>query len=364
MIIGIDASRAVRAAKTGTERYSFEIINHLIKGDRKNQYALYAPHPPKEPFPEQANVVWKIIPHRRLWSQVYLANELRKSPPDVLFVPSHVVPLISSVPSVVTVHDLAYRYFPEYYPRIARQYISFSTSVSVSKARRIITPSLSTKKDILKSFRFPENRIDVIPHGYDKALFRPDTKADQPPLHAPYVLFIGRIEQKKNLTLLVDSFSLLAKEKPDIQLVLAGKLGFGYEKIQDKISTLAPSIRQRIIQTGYLPEYDLVRYLKHAKLFSFPSQYEGFGLPVLEAMAIGTPVVCSNTSSLPEVAGAGAVLLPPENPLSWAAAFSRILNQPTYAKEIVTAGLKQASNFSWEKAAEQTLETITNAAKT
>jgi len=363
MIIGIDASRAVRQPRTGSENYSWEIIQQLIRQDSTNTIRLYSPHLPKEKFAESPRTEWKILPQRRLWSQFRLAKELRDNPPDILFVPSHVVPIFCQVPSVVTIHGLEFRRFPQSYSSFDRRYLEFSTSVSASKARHIITPSLSTKRDLVQYYKIKPEKITVIPHGYNQEVFSVSTQEDKPPIESPYIFFVGRIEERKNVRLLIDAFVLLLKERKPISLVLSGKNGYGYDSIIKKIKSLSPSIQQKIILPGYLPQYDMVRYLRHARLFAFPSLYEGFGIPILEAMAVGTPVVTSNSSSLPEVAGDAATLLAPDNALSWAAAFSRIINQPATAKKMSAAGLEQVKDFSWAKAGAATLEVLNHVRK-
>ncbi len=363
MVIGIDASRAVRQPRTGSENYSWEIIQQIIRQDTVNTIRLYSPHLPKEKFAESPRTEWKILPQRRLWSQLRLAKELRDNPPDILFVPSHVVPIFCNVPSVVTIHGLEFRRFPRSYSSLDRRYLEFSTSVSASKAKRIIVPSESTKKDLVQFYKVKPDKITVIPHGYNQEVFAVSDHDDKPPIESPYIFFVGRIEERKNIRLLIDAFALLLKERKPISLVLSGKNGYGYDGIIKKIKSLPPSVQQKIILPGYLPQYDMVRYLRHARLFAFPSLYEGFGIPILEAMAVGTPVVASNSSSLPEVAGNAATLLPPNNALSWAAAFSRIINQPTTAKKMSEAGLAQVQHFSWAKAGTETLNVLNHVDK-
>lgn len=365
LTIGIDASRAVKQNRTGTEIYGWEIIKELAEIDRENHYFLYAPYLPKDRDAIKAkNFKWCILEQRRLWSQVRLARELKRNPPDVLFIPSHVVPVFSNIPSVVTIHDIAYEYFPRAYSYLQRRYLNFSTGVSIAKAKAVIVPSESTKRDLNRKYKNYDQKIVVIPHGYNEEIYNTKVgEVEPPPMQSPFILYIGRIEEKKNLRLLIDAFTLFAKEKKSINLVLAGSSGYGFDRIRDKIQSLPDYIRERILLPGYLPQYDMVRLLKSASLFAYPSFYEGFGLPVLEAMAVGTPAVCSNSSSLPEVAGDAAILLPPSNPLSWAAAFSRIINQPKFAQGMVEKGLKQAHKFSWRNTAEKTLEVILNAAK-
>jgi len=364
MIVGIDASRAVKPNRTGPENYSFDLIRHMIALDKKNKYILYAPHLPSDDWPSAENVRWEIVQGRRLWSQIHLAKHLRVRPPDVLFIPSHVVPLLSKLPTVVTIHDLAYKYFPSSYRPFERRYLDLTTAVSATKAKMIITPSKATKQDLVREYRVEPDKITVIPHSYNEEVFNSRRKLPEPPIRGAYFIYVGRIEEKKNLKLLIDAFAIVARERNPVSLVLSGKNGYGFELIQRRIRQLPPKIANQIIQPGFLPQYDLLRYLKHATGFVFPSWYEGFGLAVLEAMAMGLPVICSNTSSLPEVTADAAVLLAPKNPLSWAGAMSRVLNQPNYAKALREKSLKRAEAFSWDRSAKTTLEVISHAFKT
>ncbi|HUD20905.1 MAG TPA: glycosyltransferase family 1 protein [Candidatus Saccharimonadales bacterium] len=363
LTIGIDASRAARANRTGTENYSVEIIDQLIRIKSPHKFVLYSPNKPTDRNWDLPNVTWKIIPPRRLWSQIGLSGELRNNPPDVLFVPSHVVPLLSHVPSVVTIHDLAYEYFAAAYTPFERKYTKYSTGVSMNKSRVIVVPSKATKDDILKFYPVEAKKVRVIPHGYNNSVYRADKDFGAPPIDNPYFLTIGRLEERKNTALLVEAFSIFAREQKNVSLVLAGKTGWGFEKIQKVINGLPENIKSRIVQTGYLPAYDAARYLKHSVAFVFPSLYEGFGLPVLEAFGLGTPVICSNTSSLAEVAGEAAVTLKPSNPMTWAAAMSRVFSQKDLANSLRAKGLERAKQFSWSKAAEETLKAIEAAAK-
>jgi len=362
-VIGIDASRALRNIRTGTENYSREIIEAILALKPKYRFRLFAPYQPKSsPFNEYPNVEWQIINRKKLWSQVGLAQALNANPPAVTFIPSHVVPIFTKAPTVVTIHDLAYKIVPDSYSFLQRRYLNFATSASAAKAKKVIVPSEATKNDLISYYHLPPKKIVVIPHAFNRDVFDANRQYEAPPITGSYILFVGRLEEKKNVRLLIDAFELLCKENSDIKLVLAGSTGHGYDRIKERLEQLSRSVAQRITLPGYLPEYDMVRYLAHAAIFAFPSWYEGFGLPALEAMAMGVPVVCSNTSSLPEVADSATVMLPPNSPLSWASAFSRILHQSKFAQELKTKGLRQAERFSWDKAAKATLEVLINVA--
>ncbi len=365
LVIGIDASRAVRAVRTGPENYSWEIIRQLVQIPTEHTFRLYSPTSPPSNFlpQERPNVEWRILPQRRLWSQVRLARELKDHPPDVLFVPSHVVPFFSSVPTVVTLHDVSYKYFPKQYSAFDRRYLNFSTAVSIGRAKTVLTPTESTKADLVKFYGAKPERIVVTPLGYNKEIYFPAKPGEKPPIQDPYILFVGRIEDKKNVGLLVDAFSLLSKEQKSVKLILIGRPGYGFEEIKLKIDRLPAAARQNVMMPGYMPQFDTVRYLRHASVFAFPSRHEGFGLAALEAMACGTPVVASNTPALAEVIGDAGVSLPSENPLTWAGALSRVLNQPDYAKTLREKSLKRAERYTWEKTAEMTFKILEDVAK-
>lgn len=363
MLIGVDASRAVKQLRTGTENYSWYVIRELLELDKENNYRLYAQHLPGSEFGEYSNAEWRVIHTERLWSQIHLAKEVRQNPPDVLFVPSHVVPITTNVKSVVTIHDIAYKFFPEAYNSFSRRYLQFSTSVSLAKAKKILVPSQATKDDIIKYYKTPASKIVVTPLGYNSDIYNGSANNNAPPINDPYLIFVGRIEKKKNVSLLIDAFQLLAKEHKRLHLVLAGRPGVGYDQIKKQISSLAPELRDKIIEQAELSDADLATFVAHAKALVLPSLYEGFGLPVIEAMAVGTPVICSNTPALAEVAQDAAVVLPPEDPLRWAAELSRILNEPALAEKLRKKGIARAESFSWQRCAKQTLEVLNDVAK-
>ncbi len=363
LVIGIDASRAVRAVRTGPESYSWEILRQLVKIPTEHTFRLYAPTAPPENFlPKQANIEWRILPQRRLWSQVRLARELKENPPDVLFVPSHVVPFFSRIPTVVTLHDVSYKYFPRQYSTFDRRYLNFSTAVSLGRAKTVLTPTEATRSDLVKFYKADPTKVIVTPLGYNKELYHPAEAGEKPPINDPYILFVGRVEDKKNVGLLVDAYNLLSKEQKTVKLILIGRPGYGFEGIKMKIDRLPAVAKANVMMPGYMPLYDVALYLRHATVFAFPSRHEGFGLAALEAMACGAPMVVSNTPALAEMIGEAGVSLPSENPLTWAGALSRVLNQPAHANELRVKALKRASLYSWEKTAELTFKALEDAA--
>lgn len=364
MFIGIDASRAIKAQKTGTEWYSQEIIKALSKIDHANKYLLYSPNGPDKKFTDSLghNFHWKIMPFPKLWSQIRLSWELitHNPKPDVIFEPAHTVPVVHTKNMVVTIHDLGFRYYPELYTNFERKYHSFSAKFSATHAKHIIAVSEYTKKDILRHYPINPEKITVVHHGYDPSIFKPATEKDELRIvnyelgvKKPYILFIGRLEHKKNLQGMLDTYRLLKKD-PNFkhQLVLAGKPGYGYEQAI-KLKT------EGIIETGYLDQQTYATLLKNADLFFFPSHFEGFGMPVLEAMACGIPVVASNSTSIPEVLGDAGILVDQKKPFEMAAAISKLIHSSKLKDNLKDRGLRRSKQFSWEKAAQQTLEVLT-----
>jgi len=362
MLIGIDASRAARGKRTGTEKYSFQLIRHLVALDQKNRYRLYFDRPP---FYELriANCELRVMPFPRLWTHVRLSWEMMRRPPDVLFVPAHVLPIVHPPRSVVTIHDLGYLHFPRAHRLLDRLYLDLSTRFNARAAAHIIADSQATKRDLVERYGVEPSKISVIYPGYDEEAFQPVREREaieavktRYGIAGDYILFVGTIQPRKNLVRLMEAFSLLKRQAADLQLVIAGKKGWLYEAVFRRVEELG--LEGQVVFTGYVAEEDLPALFSGARLFVFPSLYEGFGLPVLEAMACGTPVVCSNASSLPEVAGDAALLFDPLDVEGMAAAMERILGDERLRTELVERGLKRARGFSWEKCAQETLAVL------
>jgi len=360
MNIGIDASRAAKKIRTGTENYSRNLILELLKIDQNNQYILYVGPDYDGAFgqvPENCKI--KIIANKKYWTQIGLSSEMIKNKPDILFVPSHVLPLISPKNTVVTIHDLAWKYFPNAYDKKEIYLQNLAIKLAIKKKSKIIIYSKSTLSDLKKFYNVDERLIHFVPMGFtpNQASNLSTEKTDKLTKNK-YILFVGRLETKKNIVNLIKAYVMLRSERAvKEKLVLVGKEGFGYEDIEKEINK-NKKFKSDIIKTGFVSNNDLSIIYKNASLFAFPSLYEGFGLPILEAFDSGIPVVTSNISSMPEVAGKGALLVNPKKPFEIAAAMSSILNKPNIAKLLVTEGKKQLTNFSWETSAKDTLKVL------
>jgi len=367
MLIGIDASRAVLAQRTGTENYSYQLIRRLLTLDTTHRYRLYFNAPPEAGlFPAVPHAEQRIVPFPRLWTHARLSWEMWRDPPDVLFVPAHVLPLIHPRHSVVTVHDLGYLYYPEAHTPLSRLYLDVSTRYNARAASYVIADSEATRQDLIRHYGAEAGKITVVYPGCSEE-FRPICDAEA--LHKTreryrlpdsYILHVGTLHPRKNLVRLVEAYALLRQSAlakstlPD--LVIAGKKGWLYNHIFQRVEEL--DITTHVHFPGYVSQEDLPALLSGAQLLVMPSLYEGFGLPVLEAMACGTPVVCSNTSSLPEVAGDAALLAEPLDTEGIAEAMGRLLRDTALRDGLIQRGFHQASRFTWEDCARGALEIL------
>jgi glycosyltransferase involved in cell wall biosynthesis len=364
LYIGIDASRAAGDRQTGTENYARRLIEALLAAGGDRRFRLYfRESPPAGLFSASLpDAELRVIPFPRLWTHMRLSYELLRRPrPDVLFVPAHVLPLAHPLPTVVTVHDLGYRYFPDAHPRAQRLYLDWSTRFSARGATHVIADSQATRADLSSLYGIAAEKITVVYPGRAETLAPADADRVRARygLPAEYLLHVGTLQPRKNLGRLIQAAGALRARWPRLELVLAGRPGWMAEPI------LAQAREQpdRVRILDYVPEADLAGLYSGAQVFVFPSLYEGFGFPVLEAMACGTPVVCSNTSSLPEVAGEAALTVDPADTGALAAAVGRVLDDPSLRAALVAKGKAQVQRFSWARAAAETMQVLERAAK-
>lgn len=369
MIIGIDASRAVTGQRTGTEAYAYYLIHALLPlaTDLGYRVRLYFNQPPVEDlFPVNEHVTWVVIPQRRLWTHQRLGRELRQRPPDVFFTPAHVIPIGYRGPSVATIHDLGYEYFPEAHPRRQLAYLRWSTRHNARAARRIIADSEATRDDLIKFYGTGPAKIDVVYPGADPDLRRIEDETEiaaalaRHGIRPPYLLYLGTLQPRKNLIRLVDAFVESDLHSDGFALVLAGKPGWLAEPLLAAVRGLPPAIRDHVYLPGYIGETEKNLFLSGAVALVFPSLHEGFGFPVLEAQACGTPVICSNTSSLPEVAGQGALLVDPLDVGAIAGAMRLVTKDDHRRTDLIGRGFANLQRFNWSSAANKVLGIINN----
>jgi len=306
-----------------------------------------------------------VMPFPRLWTHVRLAWELGRHPPDVFYVPSHVLPWLHPRRCVVTVHDLGYLYYPQAHRRWDRWYLDWSTRHNARAASRVVVDSQATGRDLVSRYgtdpakivvAYPAGSEGLAPVTDARALETVQRRYGTGPC---YFLYVGTLQPRKNLPTLIQAFASLAESGvigSEVRLVLAGKRGWLCQEILEAARN-SPA-RERLVFPGYVPSEDLPALLSGALAYVLPSWYEGFGLPVLEAMACDTPVICSNASSLPEVAGDAALSFDPHDGSALAQAMARAYRDPALRRELVVRGRARIGDFGWRRCAKKVLAAL------
>lgn len=362
-MIGIDASRANKPKRTGTEWYSFHLIQEfktIIPVDVTVRLYTREPLLP-DFFPLPPNWQVKMLnwPPKYLWTLLRLSWEMLVSPCDVLFVPAHGLPLILPKRTVLTLHDIGFERFPQLYKKIQVWYHRFVVRQAYRRASSIITISEFSKQELLDVYGSPKGNLLVVPLA-GEAEFKLDAQskekvAEQLGVANPYFFFVGRIEHKKNVLNIVRSFALHAKDFPDTHLVLAGAPGNAYDEVISEIQK--NNLTERIHVLSWVPQEHIVLLMAGALAYVFPSRYEGFGIPILEAMASGTPVITSDRGACAEVAGGAALLVDPEDVSAITKAMKEVIDN-LCREELIVLGLARAKEFSWRNTAQLTWDVI------
>lgn len=362
MLLAIDAHKLDTIKPTGTDRVTNYFLRHLPSdlSSHFDHIVLYTKKPIdsnlKMPFPE--NVINYPINLPFFWSSLGLSWQCFWKKPDVLFVPSHSLPFISGKKNAVIIHDIGFLSYPQNYSTKQYLHLVNTTKYNLKKADIIITPSQFVKKTLIDTYYADPNKIRVVNLGVDLEKFHPNfskqeieavfSKYDPIISKKPYFLFVGRLDQRKNISNIIIAFNQFKKiNKTDHILVLAGQPGQGFAEIEKTI--LASPFSQDIIQLNYIDDQHLPVILSEAELFIFPTLYEGFGLPILEAQACGTPVITSNLTAMPEIAGEGAVLVDPAKPDEICSAIGKICVNTSLKSFLKDKGLINAKKYNWSK---------------
>lgn len=357
MLAGVDASRAVRPEPTGTETYARRVLEELLALGAPPAYRLYFNQPPppgafegafRGPFAAER----RVMPLRRLWTHLRLSLELARRAPDVLFVPAHVLPFYHPCPSVVTIMDLGYLHYPQAHTSAERLYLHWTNVLHARTATRILAISEHTKQELAARYGIALDRITVTPLAADPVPPASETR--------DYVLAIGTVHPRKNLDLLIRAFRPLAREEPEAQLLIAGKLGWLHQGITQEVER--QGLGDRVMFLGYVEPAQLRGLIASARIFAFPSLYEGFGLPVLEAQSAGVAVLASRASAIPEVAGEAALLVDPQGEEAWSDALRRLWRDEGLRRELAARGPTNAARFSWTETARLTRQALIEAA--
>ncbi len=405
MLIGIDASRANRKRKTGTEWYSFYLIENLAKLDKNNTYRLYVDDRPspelQEAIEKNPNFSIKFLnwPFISFWTLGRLSLEMIIARPDILFVPAHALPLLYPRKTITTIHDLAFMheqnlYRPERvktksararkmihflvklftfgkYGADSVDYLYWSTAYALNHATKIITVSEATRQDVLNFFpKTKLKKIAVIHNGFNDELYKPDLSKEKInfilekySLESPYFLYIGRLERKKNTATLIESYAIVKENNPAIaeKLVLIGNAGYGYDEIQYVIEEF--NLNKDVLMPGWVAEEDVPYILNGASAFIFPSKHEGFGIPVIQSLACGVPTAVSDIPVLHEIAADSVLYFDQNNKVSMSEAMKRIITDDELRKNLKNKGIDRAKLFSWQICAAETLKEIENLSK-
>lgn len=398
MRIGIDCRTILDETareKAGVAHYTYYLVRNLLRQDRESEYVLFFEDKVSPALlREIGNWGGKVsiqkfhfsqykryLPY--VYSHLFIANQIQKAKLDVFHSPANIVPLrllaTARRPKIVaTVHDLAIYRHPEWFPKGQGFSIKYLVPKTIQQVDRLIVPSQATARDLQELFHVSPEKITVIPHGVEERFFRKTVIASDLPaggergnlrdssprrgvalndMEEDYILFVGTLEPRKNLVRLIAAYAGLPAEiLAKYDLVLAGQPGWKYQQVSLEIKNLKLEIRNKVKLLGYFPGKNLPRLMQNAAVFVYPSLYEGFGLPVLEAMAAGCPVVTSRVGSLPEVTGEAAVLVDPVSVSDLTAQITKVIRDVAYQREISAAGVKRAREFTWEKAALATFQ--------
>lgn len=369
MRIAIQTSDLDHQRIDGTRVYLFEMLKRFGHLSPESEFLLYhARHfnPTLAP-PALSNYQERKIPFPKAWMQTRFVWELFRDRPEKLFLPIQAAPLIvpKNLDITATIHDLAFKRYPETFPRQALFKLNLLLDVAVRKATKLIAVSESTKKDLLEFFpKLDPETVKVISHGFNAEFFGKRIPRDELSRFltsyklqvTSYCLYVGALQPRKNLVRLIRAFEMAKEKQPEMQLVLVGESAWLSEDIV-KAAKMSP-YNKDIHLIGRVTFEELRLWYQGARLFAFPSLYEGFGIPILEAFASGLPVLTANNSSLPEVAGDAALYADAKNAEDIALKLTELWSNSELQKDLVTKGQEQLKKFSWDKCACETLEYI------
>jgi len=383
-MIGIDGNEANQKVKVGSGVYAFELLRHFEKYQISNiKYQIYLKDKPIAELPsETINWQYKLIKPSKLWTQFGLPIHLWKeklvgNAPNVFFSPSHYAPRFCPVPSVVTIFDLSFIRFPEMFLKKDLYQLRNWTNYSIKQAKKIITISEFSKKEIVDYYKINPQKISVAYPGYDSNKYKISNIKNKKhisniknkyKINTDYILFVGTIQPRKNLVRLLEAFTIfinqVRKAKPNqvrIKLVICGMIdegrgGWMQENLKSQISNL--KLENEVVVTGYVEDEDLPYLISGTKALVLPSLYEGFGIPVIEAMACGVPTVVSNVSSLPEIVGEAAILVDPYDVEDIARGISEACYNNSKREALIKRGLQRIKKYNWAESAKMVLNLL------
>jgi glycosyltransferase involved in cell wall biosynthesis len=356
MIIGIDASKLVAANPTGVEIATQELVKALLGLDHSNTYWLYSPIPLTSQWTTSPNVRNVVVPAKKLWTLWALSREIKQRPPEIFWSPSNFLPYNLPPKSVATIHDLAFHLFPKSYSLKQRALSYFTLKRAIKSASKLITISQQTKKDLKRYFKVPGEHIEVIYLDVRRDLHPSEfnfettyTSLDK------YFIYVGRLELRKNLPNIIRGFhQFMTATNAPVKLVLCGSKGFGYSLIKNLVKKL--KFEDKVLFMGYVNANHLPTLYQKSLGVIFASQYEGFGLNILEGFASHVPVMTSNFGAMAEVAGSAALLVDPKSVDEIAQGFRELYQNENLRQVLIEKGKTRLQDFSWENAAKKLME--------
>ncbi len=363
MLIGIDGNEANVKNRVGIGEYAYELLLQFKKQKTKTtKFLIYLKDKPLLDMPEEDDGwKYKVVGPKKMWTQFALPVSLilGKVKPDIFFTPSHYAPRYAPLKTAISIMDLSYIHFPELFRKNDLYQLTNWTKYSAKNARLIFTISKSSKDDIIKEYNLDSKKVVVTYPGIKQIKSMKTTDLKKFDINKDYILFVGTLQPRKNITKLIEAFSKIENKK--IDLVIVGKKGWLFEEILNSPSKFG--VEKKVKFLDFVTDEDLPSLYRNAKCFVLPSLYEGFGLPVLEAMKYGCPVITSNISSLPEAGGDAAVYVDPENVDDITKKIDKVLKDEKLRKDMIKKGEAQVKKFSWEKTAKETLNALEELAK-
>ncbi len=352
--------------RVGSGEFAFQLLEALYREDKKNKYIIYSPVMPSVDMPKETSFWgYRVVKGRTLWTMTSLSKKLftDRGKIDVFFSPTHYLPFFTFCPSVITILDLSYIHFPQLFKKKDLYQLKYWGGRSIKQASKVITISQSSKNDIIKYYGVPGSKVEVVYPGIKEMNKKTSEYVRlKYKIEGDYILFVGTLQPRKNVTKLIEAFSNISISKyPNISLVIVGKKGWLYEDILSAPSKF--KVEDRVKFLDFVPDSDLPSLYKNAVCFVLPSLYEGFGLPVLEAMQHGCPVITSSVSSLPEAGGDAALYVDPENSMDIAEKIELVIKDKTLREKMIEKGYEQVKKFSWDKSAKKTLQVLEEVAK-
>lgn len=366
--IWIDGYEANVEQRLGSSQVAFELLKNIEKQDKDNNYTILLPSAPFADLPKpRKNWQYKILKPAKLWTRLIIPayHLFAKQKPDIIFSPTHYIPAFIKAKRITTIFDLSFLRFPEMFQKRDLYKLTKWTEYSAKNSAHIVTISDSSKNDIEKFYKISPKKITVAYPGYDDSLFKPisdKSKTDEIlskyKITGNYIIYIGTIQPRKNLLRLIR-----AMEKIDnLKLVIAGKIkGQGRKAWMNEEILEEPKklkIEDKVIFTDFVPTQDLPYLISGSKAFILPSLWEGFGIPVVEAMACGVPVITSNVSSLPEVTGDGGLLVDPKSVTQIEQAIRLLTTDKKLHFKLSKKALEQSKKFSWTEMAKKVIKTL------